>query len=241
MLRLIVHASGFWTVVLGCQPVSSYSHLLAAGAALCAAVPLVRLGRGSAGRVLALVVYASCVVAALGISGTYHGLDRGGAARAFMQRLDHYAIWALIAGTFTAIHGVMWRGFWRKGVLAIIWGFALVGVLLQVLWFQVFSGTLGLVLYLGMGWIGVASIVKLGRQIGFVAVLPVLYAGIAYSTGAVLEACRWPVLIDNWVGAHEIFHVAVILGVALHWLFIRKLVLYHAPPLTAAPVVVSAG
>ena len=77
-------------------------------------------------------------------------------------------------------------------------------------------------LYLGLGWVGVISIFKLGRQLGFVAVRPMWYAGIAYSAGAILEATGHPVLAHCWVGPHEIFHIAVLAGVALHWLFIRR-------------------
>jgi channel protein (hemolysin III family) len=149
-----------------------------------------------------------------------------------MQRADYCAIWLLIAGTFTAVHGVMYRGFWRSGVLAVIWSFAAVGVLLQMLWFDVFSGTAGLLLYLGIGWLGVVSVVKVGRQIGFRAVRPLWHAGIVYSSGALLEAAIQTlgprVVVAHWVGPHEIFHVTVIVGVALHWRFIRELLLKHA-------------
>jgi hemolysin III len=216
---------GLWV----CQPVSSFSHLIAAGAALVAAVPLVRLGRGNYGRVFALSVYVSCVIAALAISGVYHSLAEGGRARLIMQRLDYFAIWMLIAGTFTAIHGLMCRGFWRGGLLCIIWGYAAVGVLLQLLWWQRFSGHLGLLLYLGFGWIGFLSAIKLGRQIGYQQVLPVLAAGIIFSTGAILEACNWPVVLHPWIGAHEVFHFLVIAGIATIWVFIRRLLVHHLP------------
>ena len=63
-----------------------------------------------------------------------------------------------------------------------------------------------------------------------------LFAGLAYSGGAILEAMGWPVLIPNWVSAHEVFHFAVIAGVILHWRFIRRLLLHHAPRI--APVVI---
>ncbi len=212
-----------------CQPVSSLSHLVAAAGACLAAIPLIRLGKGSSARMIALAVYAVCVISLLAISGTYHSLNHGGPARAFMQHVDYFAIWLLIAGTFTAVHGVMCRGFWRSGVLTLIWGYAAAGIVLQILWFKFFSGVPGLVLYLGLGWAGLVSIVKLGRQIGFRAVRPLWYAGIFFSAGAVLEAVRQPVVIRNWVGPHEIFHLAVIVGVMIHWLFIRKLVLQYAP------------
>jgi channel protein (hemolysin III family) len=213
------------SLLLGTQPVSSLSHLAAASAALTATIPLVRLGRRDPGRTLALTIYAVCVISALGISGVYHSLEPGGAARLFMQKLDHCAIWCLIAGTFTGIHGIMWRGFWRGGLLAFVWTYAVVGIVLQIVWFPAVAGNLGLLLYLGLGWVGVLSIYKLSRQIGWPAALPLLYAGILYSAGALLDAFNWPVGVAPGVGPHEIFHFAVMSGVALHWLFIRKLLL----------------
>lgn len=222
--------------IWGCQPVSSFSHLFAACLALVAAVPLVRLGRGSTGRVFTLSVYVSCVIAALAISGVYHSLAEGGRARLVMQRLDYFAIWLLIAGTFTAVHGLMCRGFWRGGLLCIIWGYATVGVVLQMLWWQRFSGHLGLGLYLGLGWMGFLSVIKLGRQIGYRQVLPVVVAGVVFTSGAILEACRWPKIIDPWIGSHEIFHFAVIVGIATLWLFIRRLLVHHVDRPSVATV-----
>jgi channel protein (hemolysin III family) len=217
-----------------CQPVSSLSHLAGAAVGLMGALPLLRLARGDRDRLLAVAVYVFCVVATLGISGVYHSLERGCAARAVMQRMDYLAIWLLIAGTFTAVHGVMFKGNWRSGALTFIWSYAAVALLLQVLWFRVFSGVTGLVLYLGLGWVGAFSVIKLGRQLGYRVVRPLWFAGIAYSTGAILEATGHPTVIAHWVGPHEIFHLAVIVGVALHWTFIRRLLLSHAPTLAPA-------
>ncbi len=176
---------------------------------------------------MALAIYASCVVAMMAISGTYHLLNVGGTARAVVQHVDYFAIWFLIGGTFTAIHGVMCRGLWRRGLLTLIWTLAATGIVLQALWFRTFSGVPGLALYLGCGWVGLASIVKLSRLIGFRAVRPMLYGGLFFTVGAVLEALNRPVLIPNWIGPHEIFHFAVIVGVAIHWHFIRRLLLFH--------------
>jgi channel protein (hemolysin III family) len=216
------------------------THLLAAGAGLAAAVPLLRLSRQKPGRMLAVLIYAFGVVATLAISGTYHSLTRGGPARAVMQHVDHAAIWLLIAGTFTAVHGLMCRGFWRHGVLLFIWAYAAVGVLLQTFWFEAFSGTTGLALYLGMGWLGIASAILVGRQIGFRAVRPIWYAGMSFTGGAILEATGHPILVNGWVGPHEIFHVSVIVGLAIHWWFIRGLLIAHAPGSVRAQTSVSA-
>jgi channel protein (hemolysin III family) len=219
-----------------CQPVSSLSHLLAALVALLLGLRLVSLARrarGSRHRVFAVSVYVCCVVLTLGISGTYHSLAYGCSARTLMQRMDYFAIWLLIAGTFTAIHGIMFKGRWRRGMLTFIWSYVAVAMLLQAIWFETFSGVPGLILYLGLGWVGLASTLKLGRRLGFRVVRPIWHAGILYSAGAILEATGHPVVIAQWVGPHEIFHVAVIAGVALHWSFIKRLLTAHAPPMTS--------
>jgi channel protein (hemolysin III family) len=212
-----------------CQPVSSLSHLAGAVVAVAAGLPLVRLARGCRHRVLAIRVYVSCVVAMLAVSGLYHSLERGCSARVFMQRADYFAIWFLIAGTFTGIHGIMFEGRWRRGALTFIWVYVAIGISLQLIWFRVFSGVPGLALYLGLGWVGVVSIVKLGRRLGYRAVRPIWLAGVVYSAGAILEATGHPVVVQGWVGPHEVFHTAVIIGVALHWSFVRTLLLMKLP------------
>ncbi len=116
-------------------------------------------------------------------------------------------------------------------MLTFVWFYAAAGITLQALWFRSFSGVPGLILYLGMGWIGLGSIVKLGRDIGYPAVRPMWIAGLFFSVGAILEAISQPVIIRHWVGPHEIFHLAIIVGVAIHWKFIRRLLLIHAPRL----------
>jgi channel protein (hemolysin III family) len=219
-----------------CQPVAALTHLVAAAGAIVAALPLVRLARRCRVRTRALQVYAACVIANLSISGTYHALSWDCMARVVMQRCDHFAVWLLIAGTFTAVHGICYRGFWRTGFLAFVWTYAACGVLLQVFWFHIFSSRPGLFLYLGFGSLSLVSTVKLGREIGYRAAAPIWYAGILYASGALLESFRHRfVLVPGLIGAHELFHLAVVAGVIVHWSFIRSLLIKHRP--VAAEVV----
>jgi channel protein (hemolysin III family) len=212
-----------------CQPFASLSHLAAAAVALVAAGRLLRRASGCPLRVTSIAVYAATVTLSLAISGAYHWMAREWPARLVLQRLDHCAIWLLIAGTFTAIHGVMFRGVWRWGVLIFIWSYAAVGILLQAFAFEHVKGVTGLVLYLALGWVGVLSIFKVGRQIGFREARLILLAGLVYSAGALLDAAGRPVLFERWFGPHELFHVAVITGMALHWAFIRRMLIHHVP------------
>ncbi len=221
-----------------CQPISAMSHLSGAFVALLAAVPLLRQARGSRSRFGAIAVYVTTVIATLAISGSYHWLARGCAARDLMQRLDHDAIFLLIAGTFTAVHGVLFVGPWRSRVLIFIWSCAVVGMFLQFFFLETFSGAPGLALYLGVGWVGALSIYKVGKRLGFRAARYIWLAGLVYSVGAIFEATGHPTLIARWIGPHEIFHAAVIVGVALHWAFIRRVLIEHMPiPLAPVPAV----
>jgi len=62
--------------------------------------------------------------------------------------------------------------------------------------------------------------ILLSRRLGFAFVKPLVYSGLAYSLGGITEYFSWPILIPGVIGPHEIFHVAAIVGIAIHWYFI---------------------
>jgi channel protein (hemolysin III family) len=202
------------------EPVSSLSHLLGAGVFTFLGAFLLRRGRGSALRLAFLGVYAFSCVFLLAMSGVYHLLSFEGAPRAVLARLDHGAIFLLIAGTCTPAHGILFRGWGRWGMLLLIWSAAAAGIALKTVFFADVAEWVGLVAYLALGWLGVVSGVALWRRNGFAFIRPLLGGGLAYTSGGVLEFLRWPVLIPGVLGAHELFHVAVLLGAGLHWKFV---------------------
>ena len=202
------------------DPVSSLTHL--AGAVVFAVLSVVLLGRGRGdrGRMISLSVFAFSCVLLLSLSGVYHLLSPGTAGREVLKRLDHAAIFLLIAGSFTPVHVILFRGAWRWGMLAGIWGAALAGLILKTVYFATMPEWLGMLMYLGLGWLGLISAVALSRRYGWRFVRPVLWAALAYTAGALSEFLRWPVLLAGIVGPHEIFHLAVLAGVSCTWAFI---------------------
>ncbi len=203
------------------EALSAATHLLGALAAAFAGVGLIRRGRNRE-QVVALTVYVVCAVAMFSMSGVYHLVGEGHPAREALRRLDHAAIWLQIAGTFTPIHVVFFRGRWRWWPLTIVWAGAFLGIALKLLFFGAVPEGPGLALYLGLGWFGVISAGQLVRERGFAMIAPVFLGGVWYSTGAILELTRWPTLVDGVFGPHQLFHVAVIAGVAHHWAFIHR-------------------
>jgi hemolysin III len=74
--------------------------------------------------------------------------------------------------------------------------------------------------YLTLGWFGGVSAVLLVRRYGFAFIKPLLWGGIAYSIGGVVDFLRWPTVVPRVVEGHEVFHVAVLVGAVFHWRFI---------------------
>jgi hemolysin III len=204
------------------EPFSAWSHLLAALAALIGMFFLMARGRGSAGRMASLVIYSVAMIFLFSMSGVYHFLNREIFAKIVFQRLDHAAIWTMVAGTFTPLHAILFRGPWRWGVLAFIWTVAITGLVLKTIFFKEIAIWLSLSFYLGLGWIGVLSFWKFSKVYGLKKNRQIVFGGLCYTIGALIEFAQWPTLVPGVIGPHEIFHVFVIMGAAYHWWFIYE-------------------
>ena len=205
-----------------CEPISSITHLAAAVAALIGVIFLYRRGHGNNTRFFSLSIFSFSLVFLFSMSGVYHLLDRNTVARDVFQRLDHAAIWTLIAGTFTPIHALLFRGVWRWGFLLIIWTIAIVGLVLEVIFFTDIPEWLSLCFYLAMGWMGVLSGWKYAKEYDLAGAKSLMKGGLAYSIGAILEFFGWPVIIAGVLGPHEIFHLLIIVAASYHWYFVYE-------------------
>jgi len=203
------------------DPVSSLSHLAAAVVFAILSVNLIARGGGDARRVASLAVFAFSAVLLLSLSGVYHLLSPGTVERRVLLRLDHAAIFVLIAGSFTPVHVILLRDLWHWHLLAWIWVAAIAGLVLKTAYFDATPEWLGLLMYLGLGWLGVISTVVLARRSGVRFVLPLVWGALAYTIGALVDFAGWPVLVAGIVGPHEVFHLCVIAGISFHWAFIR--------------------
>ncbi len=195
-------------------------HLAGAVFCLVAGVRLIRGTRGWAR--VSLAVFALSAVLLLTCSGVFH-VWHPGAGRDVMRRVDHAAIFVLIAGTFTPIHAILFRGPSRWVMLWLIWVIALVGALLKLAFINSFHPWVGIIIYIAMGWMGLFAFVKLSIKFGAGHIVPMLLGGVAYTVGAVIEGANWPMIWPGVVRPHELFHVAVLLGLAGHWTFIARI------------------
>ncbi|MFT7463738.1 MAG: channel protein (hemolysin III family) [Pseudohongiellaceae bacterium] len=204
------------------EPVSSLTHLVGALVFLALSVPMLRHFARSRRLWTALGLFSFSVVFMLSMSGVYHLLDEGGVARPVLRRLDHVAIFVLIAGTLTAVHTVLMKGPWRWVMITVAWIACALGVALKVLYFDETPEWVALAVYLGMGWLGFISTMRLWYLHGPRYIAPLIAGGMLYTVGAVLDFLRAPVLIPGVVHAHELFHVCVLAALGLHWAFVSR-------------------
>jgi channel protein (hemolysin III family) len=152
----------------------------------------------------------------------YPPLQPGYMGRMVMQRLDHAAIFGLIAGTFTPVYGLLFRGFERWATLAFVWAIAAAGITLKTMFFAMIPEGLSVAVYLGFGWVGLYSGTLLARRYGMRFIRPLVWGAAAYTAGAILDFLRWPKLLTGVLGPHELFHLFVLAGIGCHWCFVRS-------------------
>ena len=209
------------------EPFNCFTHLFAAPVFLILGYCLIRRGRGSRGRMVSLAIMAFTSVFLLSMSGVYHLLDPG-TGRYVMEQLDVAGVFALIAGTVTPVHAILFQGCSRWIPLLLIWSAAATGITLTTVFYDSLSPGMGTAIFVALGWCGLLSCVLLWRRYGFAFVKPLLWGGLAYTLGAIVLRLDWPVLIPGVVGAHELWHLAVLVGLSLHWRFVFRFA--NGPP-----------
>ena len=201
------------------EPVSCWTHLLAAPVFAILGYFLVQRGRGNWLRASSLAAMAGSTVFLLLMSAVYHLLGPG-AGRNVMRHLDVAGVFALIAGTVTPVHAILFRGFNRWAPLLLVWSAAATGITLRTMFSTRLPPGVGIAIFLVMGWGGLISCVLLWKRYGFRFVKPLLWGGVAYTLGVIVLGLKWPTPLPGVIGAHELWHLAVLVGLGLHWKFV---------------------
>jgi hemolysin III len=174
---------------------------------------------------VAAAIYAASVSALFGVSALYHRITWTTTARRRMRRLDHAMIFLLIAGTYTPVGLLVLHGTLATVVLAVVWGGAVAGIVLELAWTSA-PRWLGGTVYLALGWVAVVATPQLFARLGVPGGLLIVAGGLAYTAGAAIYALRRPDPAPAVFGYHEVFHLLVIAGVTAHFLAIS---LYALP------------
>ena len=201
------------------EPVNGLTHLFAAIVALIGLVILIILGWGDPGRVLSLAVYGVSLVLLFSASASYHLINASPQAAQRLRKFDHSAIYLLIAGTYTPICFNMFDGFWKWGLLGIVWALALVGIGVKLFIIKA-PRWLTAGVYVLMGWLGMFAIREMLAFLPVGALAWLLAGGIVFTLGAVVYVTKIPNFVPGKFGFHEVWHIFVILGALAHFIMI---------------------
>lgn len=200
------------------DPISGLTHL--AGAilsivALCVLVAQAAL-YGDVWHMVSFTIFGVTLLLMFASSALYHLVHASEAVLLWLKRIDHMAIFLLIAGSYTPFCLVPLHGDTGWLLFTAVWGLAAAGIALKLFWIGA-PRMLSTLIYLGMGWLVVFAAKPAMATVPTDALLWLLYGGIAYSLGAVVYATKWPNPWPRWVGFHEIWHLFVMAGAFCHF------------------------
>lgn len=159
--------------------------------------------------VVSVTVYCVGLLAMIGFSAAYNLVPQHRPSKQVLRRLDHAAIFIMIAGTYTPF-AVNRLGHSGTILLAIIWLAATFGVAVKVLFPRRFEMA-ALALYLGMGWMIVTVIAPLAQSMAAVDFWLLMAGGLVYSAGVVFY------VIERIPYHKAIWHTAVLAAVVLQF------------------------
>ena len=198
--------------------INAYSHGLGAILAFIAVIFLIVKGYGLAlGQWISLWVYGLSLVLLLSSSMLYH-FAQDERKRYRYKKLDHTAIYYLIAGTYTPFLSIGIPTAKAHYLLIALWIIALIGTLFKLVFIHRFQ-KVSLAAYLVMGWLAVLVMDDMQRYLSRDAIQLLIAGGLAYTVGTLFYALK------KVRYSHAIWHVFVLLGAGLHFLAIYCYVL----------------
>ncbi|TFG50304.1 MAG: hypothetical protein E4H33_00420, partial [Anaerolineales bacterium] len=174
------------------------------------------INHGTAWHVVSFSIFGASLLLLYLASTIYHS-SANKPWKGILQRLDHAAIYFLIAGTYTPFLLTMSRTGLGWTVFGIIWGLSIVGLVLKLSFSKKFEKPT-VWLYLLMGWAGLVIFFQAGLQLGKLSIIFLLIGGVFYSVGVIFY--RWKKLPYS----HAIWHLFVLGGSIFHYFSVMHLV-----------------
>lgn len=173
---------------------------------------------------ISTLVYSFGVLSMFGISAVYHRINWSESQRQLMRKLDHSAIYLMIAGTFTPIAVMGLEPNSKKVLLVTIWTVAAFGIIKSI-WLTNLPKLFNAILCLIAGYLIVPYFGELKLNIGMTNIVLIIIGGAFYTFGAIIYGVKKPNPYPKVLGYHEIFHFFVSLGAIAHFIIVYSLIL----------------
>ncbi len=206
------------------EPVNSLTHWAGAILALAGLIALLIVGWGTPIKVVSLIIYGASLIFLFSASATYHMVRVKDKALEIFRKIDHAAIFCLIAGTYTPFCLNAFTGFWKWGMLAIIWSLALIGIVMKVFIIRT-PRWLNAGIYVAMGWLCVGASGQLLAALPAWVLTWLIIGGVIYTLGAVVYSTKMFNFVPGVFGFHEVWHIFVLLAAAAHFVAVMGVAL----------------
>ncbi len=202
------------------EPGSAITHFIGVVLSVISGIPLLIKAAQQSNPIyiISISVFFVSIILLYAASTLYHSLNISEKGNQRLKKFDHIMISVLIAGTYTPICLISVKGKIGISLLSIVWGFAILGILIKVFWVNC-PKWISSILYIAMGWTCVLAFSKIYSALPSAAFWWLLSGGITYTLGGILYAFKLSAFNKKCkhFGSHEIFHLFVMGGSSCHF------------------------
>jgi len=201
------------------ERISALTHGFTIPVMLIGLIILIVISLGNISTVIVSVIYGLSAIFLFSASFLYHSKKESENDKSFFRKLDHFAIFFLIAGTYTPMSFLYLEGNMRLGILIAQWSLVFLGILFKFFFINA-PRVIGTIIYLLMGWMAIIPISKLANTMPHNVFMYLALGGVFYTIGALIYAVKRPNPVPGYLGFHEIFHIFIIGGAISHLLMV---------------------
>lgn len=209
------------------EPFNALSHLAGAILSLLALLAMViktAYANEPALHVVAVSIFGISLILLYAASTIYHSAISQPYIIAFLRKLDHAMIFALIAGSYAPFCLIALGGTLGWTLFSLVAVLGLSGIFFKMVWFHS-PRWLSTAIYITMGWIIIFAVVPLAHSLSLTGLLLLVTGGISYTIGGVIYGIKPSFLSSKYLGFHEIFHLFILFGSLCHFLAVYFYVL----------------
>lgn len=161
-------------------------------------------------------VYGLGVLSVFVTSALHHGFNGSPRTNHVLRQLDYFAVFAMIAGTFTPLCLLLVKGSLGFWVLALVWTLAVLGIASKAI-FPGLPKWVTVAMTVGLGWLALLIVKPLYAVVQVQGLVPLVVGGLLFTVGGLIFAMEKPNPFPGRFGFHEIWHCFVVAGAASHF------------------------
>jgi len=201
------------------EPVNTWTHFITFMAAIVGLVFLIIMSKNNISKLVTMTIYGASMILLYGASSLYHWVRTTPQKELLLKKIDHIAIYFLIAGSYTPVFYFGLDGAWRWAMLISVWSLAVLGMALKI-WFIHAPRYVSSAFYVSLGWIALVPFLQLIKNLPLGAIILMAVGGVIYTMGAVIYATKIFDFFPKRFGFHEIFHLFIAAGSIVHFIMI---------------------